>query len=764
MPSSAADASANTQNREFSQTTYPLLCLLPLCAFIFVLCSSLAAQTPTPQVPLPAHQIPPVTTTVVVHADIDSSYDTPTLDFGNLDGAPIPLREIPMSVSVTTRGILNDVQARVLSDVVKNDASIGEDYAPVGYYGDFQIRGFALDLATALQINGMTIAGEQDVPLENKERVEFIKGVAGVESGVASAGGLINYVTKPVLAVKAVDMATDHRGTSYGAIDLGRLLGKRPGTGLRINFAGENMHTYVQNANGWRGMGAAEGSWQLSPSTLLQTDFEYQHSVQRSEAGYQLLGGTTVPTGVFPSVMLGFQSWSKPNTFDVLNAGSSLTRTFNAHWSARLAGSYSRSLIDDNVIWPYGPALDANGNSLCPSAPAYFFCPDGSYEIYDYRSPGELRIDVLGEAMLQGHFTTGHISHDLAMGGSMFHRGVDLSPSIVYVPLGVEYLGQPDISYAPESPYQEAGPAQLSDFNHQAAAIVQDRVHLPGGIILTAGGRYARVSDINYANPRKLWLPQYAVTCTPPKLADAIGPLSFYANYGVLLSLGNQAPWWVDNANLFLDPYLTRQTEIGVKYEKHVLLTAALFRMRQPFFYPKVIQVADNFCTGTVNPGDLCFESAGHEAHDGVELSAQGKAASWMQLTASAALIRAISSDTGTPTFDSKQVLNVPHLHTALFADIVVPRAHGLHLMPGWSYTGRKEATRDDAVSVPAYNLFNLGARYTPGGENGHLTFRLYADNIFDKRYWKDTGASYGDTFIHLGAPTTVRLSAHYSF
>jgi iron complex outermembrane receptor protein len=44
------------------------------------------------------------------------------------------------------------------------------------------------------------------------------------------------------------------------------------------------------------------------------------------------------------------------------------------------------------------------------------------------------------------------------------------------------------------------------------------------------------------------------------------------------------------------------------------------------------------------------------------------------------------------------------------------------------------------------------------------VTLRLYADNIADKRYWKDTGASLGDTFIHLGAPATVRLSAHYRF
>jgi iron complex outermembrane receptor protein len=126
--------------------------------------------------------------------------------------------------------------------------------------------------------------------------------------------------------------------------------------------------------------------------------------------------------------------------------------------------------------------------------------------------------------------------------------------------------------------------------------------------------------------------------------------------------------------------------------------------------------------------------------------------------------IRAQSSDTGTPAFDSKQVINVPRVHTTVFADVALPHAHGIYLMPGWSYSSRKEATRDDLVSVPGVNLFNLGARYTPGGEQGKLTLRLYAANVTNKRYWSDTGASYGDSFLWLGAPTTVRLSAHYTF
>ena len=707
-----------------------------------------------------AQQVPQhVTTTVVVRGEVKDDYVAGATTVGSLDGAV--LLETPLAVTAVTRAVLNDQMARVLSDVVKNDASVGEDYAPVGYYGDFEIRGFPIDLATGLQINGLTISGNQDVPLENKESVEILKGIAGVESGVANAGGVINYVTKePRAGLRpAVDMATDHRGTSYGALDAGLLLNKfRYEPGLRLNAAGENMHTYVQHANGWRGVGALDTSWKLDEQTHAYTDFEYQHRVQRSEAGYQLLGGTTVPSPVYPSVMLGFQPWDKPNTLDTFNAGARLDHAFNANWSARVAGEYSHSLIDDNVIWPYGAALDANGNSLCPNAPAYFFCPDGSYEIYDYRSPSELWLNADGDALAQGHFKTGSLTHDVVGGGALFHRLVDLSPTIVYTPIGVENVYQPNVAYPIESPVQHAGPSRLSDFDRQTSGIVQDRIYVPGGIQLLAGGRYARVTDFNYTTARKMWLPQYAVMVSP------VNDVTLYGNYGVLLSLGPQAPWWVDNPYVFLDPYNTRQSEIGVKYEHTILLTADVFRMRQPFFYPRVIQGPDAFCTGTVNPGDLCFEAQGHETHDGAEFTAQGKAASWVQVTASLMAIEATSTNTGTPAYDGKQVINVPREHATVFADMVMPHLGGLHLMPGWSYTSRKDATRDDLVSVGGYNLFNLGARYQPGGESGHLTLRLYADNVFNRRYWKDTGASYGDTFIHLGAPTTVRLAAHYTF
>jgi iron complex outermembrane receptor protein len=120
------------------------------------------------------------------------------------------------------------------------------------------------------------------------------------------------------------------------------------------------------------------------------------------------------------------------------------------------------------------------------------------------------------------------------------------------------------------------------------------------------------------------------------------------------------------------------------------------------------------------------------------------------------------SSDTGTPAYDGKQVINVPRIRTALFANLGLPRMWARTSCPAGA-TPDAEATRDDTVSVDGYNLFNLGARYTVGGEQGHTTLRLYADNITNKRYCR-YGASYGDTFVHLGAPATIRLSAHFTF
>ena len=799
MPSAAA--AARTRPLDF-ELKYTLLVLAVCLSVPGCVC----AQNSTPgsqseeQKPGAAVQKPaPVTTTIVVHGDVNGDYLPESVTVGTIDGEP--LKDAPLSATVVTRDLLSDQVSRLLSDVVKNDASIGDDYVPVGYYGDYQIRGFPIDLATGLEINGMTIAGEQDVPLENKERVEFLKGLAGVESGVASAGGLIDYVTKRPAAVEALDLATDHRGSAYGAADLGRLFGSRKQVGARLNLVAERIVPYMNDTNGWRAVGAGAADWKASPRAILKGDFEYQHKTERDGSGYQLLGGTTLPdiNRIYRSTMLGDQPWGLPDTYDTFNTGARLDVNLPRNWLAFAAASFSHSLINDNVLYVYGCYYESDCNSGSAPYP-WFFAPDGTYDVYDYRDPGELRMDALAEAMLTGHVKTGAITQDVAFGGELFLRSVQqpgfytvanpyslngiVQDGAVYTYVGSENIYQP-MSLSIESPVESAGPRRIWEDSHQSAAMVQDRIHLPGHIQLIAGGRYDSLRDHNYSayascsgftqvsanvfetpsnclptfTDKPVWLPQFASTYNP------FNTLTIYANYGVSLSLGPQGPFWTDNGSQFLAPYFARQFEIGAKYEpgQRILLTTAFYRMHAPFFYPKTLAGADSFCPNGA-AGDQCFESEGREAHNGVEFNAVGKAASWLRLNGSVAAMSATSTNTGTPTYDNKRVINVPHVQASLFADVTVPHMRGLHVMPGCNFASSKEATRDDLVSVPSYNLLNLGLRYTPGGEQGRVTFRIFAENIANKRYWSDTGASYGDTFIWLGAPTTVRLSAHYAF
>ncbi|MGO9324516.1 MAG: TonB-dependent siderophore receptor [Terracidiphilus sp.] len=762
------------------------------------------AQNPAPdsqtnlQSPSAAQQKPArVTTTVVVHGEAGENYLPETVTVGTLDGAE--LKDAPLSASVVTRDLLSNQVSRLLSDVIQNDASVGDDYVPVGYYGDYQIRGFPIDLATGLEINGMTIAGEQDVPLENEEAVEFLEGIAAVESGVASAGGLIDYVTKRPANIQAVDFATDHRGTAYGAADLGHLFGSHKQVGGRLNLAGERIVPYMNDTNGWRAVGAGAADWKLNSSTILKGDFEYQHKTEHDGSGYQLLGGTVLPdiNRIYRSTMLGDQSWGLPDTYDTFNTNARLNHTFSPSWVGFAAASLSHSLIQDNVLYVYGCYYETECNTGSAPYP-FFFAPDGTYDVYDYRDPNELRIDAEAEAMVTGHIHTGSVTQDVTAGGVLFVRTVHqpgfytaanpyspdgvVQDGAVYTYVGSENIYQPILSVlAPGDPnsleptYESAGPRRLWEDSHQSSGVIQDRIHLPARIQVIAGTRYDSLRDHNYSayascsdpteldpatvtlpnacapepSDKPVWLPQFAVTYNP------VENLTLYSNYGVMLSLGPEAPFWTDNGSQFLAPFFSRQAEVGAKYEpgQRILLTASLFHMRAPFSYPE-----------SDGAGGLIFVSQGHETHNGIELNAEGKAANWLRLNGSAAAMNAISTGTGTPSYDYRQVINVPHLHTDVFADLTMPHLRNFHLMPGWSYTSRKEATRDDQVSVPGYNLFNLGARYTPGGEQGHVAFHIYADNITNRRYWSDTGASYGDTFVWLGAPPTVRLDAHYTF
>lgn len=362
---------------------------------------------------------------VTVTGEDTSGYQAHSASVGGFDATP--LLDTPASISVVTEALIEDRQARLLSEVLQNDASVGESYAPVGYYENFVVRGFSLNSASSYKINGRTITGEQNVGLENKQQVELLKGLSGLQSGVSEPGGLVNYVTKRPANVRSVTVSTDDRGSGYLATDVGGFFGNEQQFGLRANVAHEELHSYVEHTNGQRDFASLAFDWNISPDALLQLDAEYQTREQRSAPGYQLLGGTRLPHHASPKKLLAHQSGSKPVTTDALNLNGNFEYRFSDTWKGTISASRSRVVIDDYSSFAWG----CYGSASCASAAVpNYFSPEGDYDIYDFRSPDDTRRNDEVQAAFTGAFDTGGLGHELSVGTSAFRRVVDKRDTI----------------------------------------------------------------------------------------------------------------------------------------------------------------------------------------------------------------------------------------------------------------------------------------------------------------------------------------------
>lgn len=689
--------------------------------------------------------------TVTVNGASGNAWRARTASVAGYDNAS--LHDTPASITVVTRAQLDDQQAKRLSDVVRNDASVNKDYAPVGYYEGFSIRGFALDPASAYRLDGLTLSGEQQVALENKERVEILKGLAGIDSGVISPGGVVNYVSKRPENVASVTAGVDSRGSTSAAVDLGRRFGPDDQFGLRVNAAKENMHSYIDGTNGRRTFGSIAADWNIDPRASLQLNAEFQQWIQRSASGYQLLGGTVVPSAVSSSKLLGAQSWAKPVTTDALNINGRFDYAFNDNWRAYVAAGRSRTMIDDNVAFAYGcyyvSSCGAGGTS------PYFFSSNGDYDVYDYRSPGEYRRNDEMRVAVDGKFTTGPLRHDVLFGTSALHRVVHLSDA-VYDYVGSENIYGDDVDFAPSPNSPSVSYPQLDAWQYSLFAT--DRVSLGEHWEVLAGGRAVFLRQKAWTSQdgpetgtdKSALLPQIALVYKP------VAPLSLYASYSKDLSLGDQAPVRASNAYAFLPPVESHQYEIGAKYDwaNRLSLTAAVFSISKPFQYAEP----------DASEAGYTFVQRGTERHDGIELSASGRVTERVSVTASVAAIRARAYDSGTPAYEGHQVINVPALRAALNADWSVPGLAGFDLLGGIEYSSSRNANEEGTARVPGWIVFNAGARYTTKLAGHRTVVRLWVDNLFNRYYWSDAGEQQGDAYLFLGAPRTARLSVTYDF
>jgi iron complex outermembrane receptor protein len=720
---------------------------LPRTPLLLALLAALAPAAHAADLPdaTQAKELAPVRVEGLTH---DDRHGTAIDAYGNAS-----LQDTPAAITVVTRKQIDDRHIRTLSELAREDASLGDNYAPVGYYQDIAIRGYPLDLATGLRFNNLTIAGEQPVALEDKQRVEVLKGLAGLQAGVMEPGGVVNFVSKRPANVREVTLGTDSHGSRYGALDLGGWLS--PTFGVRANLAWEDVHSYVHHADGRRNFYALAADWHLTPDATLELDSDYQASAQRSVSGYQLLGGDTLPERADATRMLGFEPWQQPVSIHAANTSARFDYAFNDDWRLRLAAGHSRSVIDDNVAFAYGCFYAPQ----CATGeyPGQFFAPNGDYDIYDFRSPDDTRQNDEVRAVIKGGFDTGSLSHEVSLGASAFRRTLDQRP-YVYDYVGTGNIDQIDPPYFAPSPNQP-GPSARTFTSWQRALFALDRVHFGTQWQLLAGARFVRLDERAWDDTGLVLERHTRLSKTLPQAAllwQPSAPLTVYASYSENLSLGAEAPYWTTNGGAILAPVHSRQLEAGVKYEwsDTLSLQGALYRIRQPYQYAQ----PDNSAYG------FTFVQHGQQVHTGLELQAAGRVNDSLRLTASVNLIQARARDTGTPAYEGHQIVNVPRLRSAVYLDYRLPVAANIGLLGGWRYASANPATPDGRARVPAYNVFDAGLRYTTDWSGHPMTWHLSVDNVFNTFYWRDTGGAFGDTYLFTGAPRLARLSVTVGF
>lgn len=658
--------------------------------------------------------------------------------------------DTPAAISVIGRDRIEARQIRTLSELAREDATLGDNYAPVGYYQNIAIRGYALDLGTSYRLNNLAMTGEQPIALEDKQQVEILKGLAGLTAGVMEPGGVVNFISKRPEDVRTLTLGVDSRGSSYAALDLGAWI--TPRFGLRANIAGERMHAFVEHANGRRAFFAVAADWKISDATTLELDLNHLDSAQRSASGYMLLGGTRFPERVDRSQMLGYQPWQQPVAIRATNSSVRLQHAFNADWTLRLALGRSRSVIDDRVAFAYGCWYVA---ACWAGSPPNYFAPDGSYDVYDYRNPGDTRTGGEARATLEGRFTTGSIGHALTIGVNAFHRGINRHWHVN------DYIGTANIN-DPLPPVFNPSPKQIGPRvqrlnSWQRSLFALDRLSFGPHWQLLLGARHVRLSEQARSKKNVLerdthlsrTLPQVALLWRPD---DA---LTVYASYGEGLSLGLQAPSWTSNDGDSLGPRLSRQIEAGLKYRwtPRLDFEAALYRIHQPYQYAQ----PDNSWAG------FTFVQRGEEVHTGLEVSAHGRLTDATGVHASLAAVRARAQGTGTAAYDGHQVVNVPRLRATIQLEHRLDALPGLTVQGGWRYASANPATPDGALRAPAYGVFDAGLRYDGHWGSRDISAQLGVDNLFNRFYWRDTGSSQGDNYLFPGAPRLLRLTLRVS-
>ena len=656
------------------------------------------------------------------------------------------LSRTPISANVIDAQQMEAVGAKRLADLTKFDASMSDAYNTAGYWDYATVRGFVIDNKFNYRREGMPINAETFIALDNKDSVEILKGTSGIQAGTSSPGGLINYnVKRPTEKdLRTVRLEATSYGNALVAVDLAGRAGANKEFGYRINAAAEKVDHYTPAANGNRQLLAIATDWRINKDSILEAEFEYSHRSQPSVPGMSLMG-SQLPS---PNAKLNINSqpWSQPVVLDGLTGTVKFEQAINSNWRWSAQAGTQKLSSQDRVAFPYG----------CTDGDNYYantYCPNGNFDLYDFRSDNESRSTSSAKLEIKGQLDTAFAKINPSF-GVLVNRVKDRFDKQAY-----NYSGAGNLNSFVALPADASLTGENTNRDERSTEFYFNNSHNWTADFTTwSGVRHTRLSrqSVRTDGSRAT---DYDQNLTTRFLAASyqINPAHMvYASFGQGVE-SEVAPGRsrYTNAGEALPALTSKQFEIGVKGELEQLRwSAAWFDITRPMFGD----------LGSCSKTASCTRQAdGSSKHSGLELTAATPTASATQPWHLDGGITIINAKRQGSVIDTSQnglkPTNVPNWVLRLNAAYKITAVAGLTLNAHLSHEGKRAVLPDNSVSIPAWTRLDLGASYVTKIGNLPATWSLGIENVMNKSYFKESPYQFSHVYLFPGAPRTARLS-----
>ena len=615
-------------------------------------------------------------------------------------------------------------------EAVQNVPGVTQSDAKGGAVADnVQIRGIHLNSVTGYRLEGgMPIVNNLIQPLEDKERIETLKGASALAFGLASPAGVINYTLKraTALPILSFGVSANNFGQAIGTFDAGARFGQDKQFGLRTVISGGGVNAGVHNTEGTKGLGALAFDWTPNDRFALKADFEEVGVDTIEQASLLQLapvnGRVPLPKVIPNYYPLRSGPWAKYQGIgqNILIAG---VYRLDYGWSVLTEAGRSdtrKFQRSASQIGNYDINTGLGKESVTLTNNQYF---------YNTYLRGELR----------NHFEYAFLTNDLTLGINRNERNSNgnLNPT-VSVP---QNIYTPFNTITPPTPYPAAyAPQNDSDIGYYASSDVGlfNRIHLLGGV--------RQVEYEGYAVPKNggtLRSSNFSFTAPSVGAVVTIMPgAEVYASYVESLQETGEAPINAANAFDILPPAQADQKEIGVRVTNLYNATASLavFRLHQ--------------ANAVIDPASNIYAINGVQDVRGIEGTLRYKILPRLidlTLIAGGQIGYAVQHSPN-PLLNNMEAENTPR-HSGNIGLVYRPDfVRGLTVNTNALYTGSRELTNSQQGKIPAVTIFGIGANYATSLGGHRLTYNVSCQNLLNKSYY----SSAVNGALGIGKPRTI--------